>query len=547
MELSRRPRMSRLGFSAVVLCCAAALPRHGWAAEDLAREAAALKTGYAADLGRLAAWCREKNLSAEAKTTTDLVAPPDPHKIVLPVLPGEIGSFQVRPGLSGDAAAWHRRLWKLRQDYAAALFALATRCVGRRQASLAYRLALDAIGADPDHEGARRVFGYQKYGNQWHTPYEAAMLRGGMVWNERFGWIEKANLPRYQRGQRLLGVTWIDAANDDTLHAKIANGWDIETEHYRIRTNHSIEAAAALGAKLENLHRIWRQVFLGYYASQADIEALFSDKPPRGYPAGSHPEGTRQGATQRVPATDHGPRTTDILVDERPIIRAATARLDVVYFRDKEQYCEALKPSVPEIGISTGLYVAENRIAYFFAGSEDSERTMYHEATHQLFWQSRRVGRDVGCKANCWLLEGIAMYMETLRRQRDCFVLGGLDDARLEAARYHLEKKDFYVPFEKLVRMGVRDVQGHPEITKLYSQVAAMTSFLMHYGNGRYRDALVGCLAAVYDGSQDPDLLARTTGSSYSELDKQYKEYMRGNSKSETNSESKDMNQRNHE
>ena len=183
---------------------------------------------------------------------------------------------------------------------------------------------------------------------------------------------------------------------------------------------------------------------------------------------------------------------------------------------------------IPDVGISMGLYVPENRIAYFYAGSEDSERSLYHEATHQLFQQSRpNQSHEAGRKANCWLIEGIAMYMESFRRRDDCFVLGGLDDVRVEAARYHLEKNDFYVPFDKLVRMGVRDVQGHPQIAKLYSQIAAMTSFLVHYDNGRYRDALVSCLAAIYDGSQDPDLLARTTGTSYAELDKQYRDYMK--------------------
>ena len=106
------------------------------------------------------------------------------------------------------------------------------------------------------------------------------------------------------------------------------------------------------------------------------------------------------------------------------------------------------------------------------------------------------------------------MYMETFRREGDCFVLGGLNDVRLQAARYHLAKGDFYLPFEQLVRLGVRDVQTIPRIAKLYSQIAAMTSFLVHYDGGRYRDALVSCLAAIYDGSQDPQLLARATGTS---------------------------------
>ena len=376
---------------------------------------------------------------------------------------------------------------KLRQDQAAALFTLAQRCVRNHQVALAYRLALETIQADPDHEGARRVFGYQRYQGQWHTPFEVQRLRSGMVWHEKFGWIEKADVPRWERGERPAGTGWIDASDDAKLHAQIAAGWDVLTEHYRIRTNHSIEAAVALGAKLEDLHRVWRQVFLGYYAGGADVEALFAGQP--------------------LPSLE--------------------LRLEVVYFRNKEEYHRALKPSMPDIGISMGFYSAGNHTAYFYAGSEDSERTTYHEATHQLFQQSRRVADDVGRKANFWLIEGIALYMETFRREGDTFVLGGLGDVRMQAARYHVEKKDFYVPFDKLVRMGVQDVQGHAEIAKLYSQIAGMTSFLIHYEDGRYRDALVRCLVATYDGSQDPDLLARTTGTDYAELDKQYQAYMK--------------------
>ena len=500
-----------------MLCCRRVCRKVVPAAEDIAQEAGKLRVQYAADLGRLAAWCRQNKLADEAEITIKLVAPPDPYTIVLPVLPRVVGSLNPPEGAMGNRAQWQRRLMKLRQEQAAALFALAQRSIHNHQASPAYRLAMETIEADPDHEAARRVFGYEKYQNQWHTPFEVGLLRQGMVWHDKFGWIEKASVPRWERGERPFGLTWIGAAEDAKLHAEIATGWDILTEHYRIRCDHSIEAAVALGVKLENLHRIWRQIFLGYYAGETDVEALFSGRP----------------------------------------LRSAESRLEVVYFRSKDEYHRALKPSMPEIGISMGLYVARNHTAYFYAGSEDTDRTMYHEATHQLFQQSRRVGDNVGGKANFWLMEGIAMYMETLRREGDCFVLGGLDDTRMQAARYHLEKKDFYVPFDTLVRMGLPDVQGHAEIAKLYSQIAAMTNFLIHYDDGRYRDALVKCLAAIYDGSQDPELLARTTGIGYAELDKQYQEYMkerpksdRGksetrNPKSETNSGKSEIRNRN--
>ncbi len=300
-----------------------------------------------------AAWppgAGRRTLAAEANTTLDLVAPPDPYKIVLPVLPQEVGSLRLPEGASGDRAEWHRRLLKLRQDQAAALFALARRSVRRHQASLAYRLALDAIQANPDHEAARRVFGYQKYQNQWHTPFEVQMLRSGMVWHEKFGWIEKANLPRYEPASGSWASPGSMPRNDAKLHAEITTGWDIETEHYRIRTNHSIEAAVALGVKLENLHRLWRQIFLGYYASEADIEALFSGRP--------------------LPQLGFAAAGRGLL----PQQRAVPSGLDAEHARRRHL---------------DGPLCGENHTAYFYAGSEDSERTSITRP-RQLFRQSRQ-------------------------------------------------------------------------------------------------------------------------------------------------------------
>ena len=135
-----------------------------------------------------------KNLLAdEAEITIKLVAPPAPYTIRLPVLPRVVGSLDPPEGTMGNRAQWQRRLMKLRQEQAAALFALAQRSIRNHQASLAYRLAMEAIRADPDQDAARRVFGYEKYQNQWHTPFEVGLLRKGWVWHEKFGWIKKAS------------------------------------------------------------------------------------------------------------------------------------------------------------------------------------------------------------------------------------------------------------------------------------------------------------------------------------------------------------------
>ena len=56
-------------------------------------------------------------------------------------------------------------------------------------------------------------------------------------------------------------------------------------------------------------------------------------------------------------------------------------------------------------------------------------------------------------KANYWVIEGVALYMESLRQKDGYFVLGGLDDLRVNAARSHLVQNDFYVPFAAVRRL----------------------------------------------------------------------------------------------
>ena len=152
---------------------------------------------------------------------------------------------------------------------------------------------------------------------------------------------------------------------------------------------------------------------------------------------------------------------------------------------------------------------------------------MYHEATHQLFHEARHAAASLEENGNFWIVEGIAVYMESLREENGWQVLGGLDDVRVVAARQHLIDGDFYVPFKKLVGYTMQQVQGDPKIASLYSQAAGMTSFLIHYDGGRYRGALVAYLAEVYSGRNDRGALARLTGASYEELDRQYRAYLK--------------------
>ena len=468
----------------------------GAAGGDIPRAAAELHAQYAADLDKLAAWCETNGLADEARKTRRVLSPSDPYKLYVPVLPDEVGPPKLPADAPPKVLDWDAKLWKLRSDYATASYEMARRAVRSGQAGAAFGLLLDAIQANPDCEPARRILGYQKYDDAWHTLYEVTKLRAGFVWSDKFGWLPKSHLQRYNDGERYCDGRWISADEDARRHRDIRSGWDIETEHYVIRTNSSIEAAVALGVKLERLNRLWQRVFLRYYASQSDVTALF--------------EGRLKTAM------------------------ASPVRHNVVYFRDRDDYNNSLRAAMPNIGISTGVYRDDTRRAYFFAGKDSEDRTLFHEATHQLFHESRPVAPDVGRRGNFWIVEGIAMYMESLRREDGYDVLGGFDDERLHAAQVRLLDSHFYVPLDEFVDYDMDKLQHDPRIATLYSQAAGLTHFLIHYDGGRYRDALTLYLSTIYDGRDGHDTLATITGQSYRDLDKQYREFLERQRQSQT-------------
>jgi len=463
--------------------------------DELYQAAARMNARHVAELEQLAVWCDERGLAEQARQTRGVLGPRDPYKLYLPVLPQVAGRVKPSADASPDVVEWDGRLTRLRRDQSNALFELARNAVRRRRPSLAYDLVLAAVRVNPNHEAVRRLLGYQEYHGQWHTADEVRRLRIGQVWHEKFGWLPKSHVLRYEQGQRFNRGRWITAEQDAQLHHDIRAGWQVDTEHYSILTNHSLESGVALGVKLERLYRIWQQIFPRYYATEAQVLALFDGR------ARAH--------------------------------RAAMPKLNVVYFRDRDDYNRFLKPTTPNIEVSIGFYHDLSRRAYFFAGKEYHDRTLYHEATHQLFHQSRPVSPNVGRQANFWIVEGIAMFMESLHREGDYQVLGGFEDQRLYAARHRLLKDDFYVPLAELTTYGIEKLQSDQRIGMIYSQAAGLTHFLVFHDGGRYRDALVAYLSAVYNGNNDPGTLATLAGASYAQLDQQYRQFMQQSARRE--------------
>lgn len=384
-----------------------------------------------------------------------------------------------------------------RNTYADALFELAKQAAEAGQSSLAFQWTTETLRENPDHADARRVLGYVEKDGKWLTPYGAKMHDGGKAWDSQKGWL--ATNPA--------GAVIPDARIDASRHADIKNGWQVRTDHFLVTTNHSLAAGAELAGRLERLYQIWRQLFAGFYYSEQEVKGLFAG--------------------------------------ER-IARVSVRQFKVFYHRNREDYINNLSRRQPMIAGTLGIYFDTNSEAHFFAedkadekaasgatassASDESVGTLYHEAVHQLFQESKTAARHIGESANCWVIEGVAMYFETLTEHNDAkaglyFTVGEMSAGRLPKARERLHD-NYYVPLADLTKLSKNEMQHRDDVVKLYSQSSGLAAFLLNGAEGRYREPLVRYLQAVYTRHDNDQTLAEVTGNSYSELDAAYRRFM---------------------
>jgi hypothetical protein len=269
----------------------------------------------------------------------------------------------------------------------------------------------------------------------------------------------------------------------------IASGphWVIDSEHFSVATTHSEAAGRQLAEQLEVLHTVWRQLFFPFWSNATAL-------------------------TRRL--------------DTRVNLPGGAARHNVVLFRDRDEYGNALRPVEPMIETTTGLYLDKKRVAFFYFDGQPNPNVFYHEVTHQLFSETGRVAPDIGRDSDYWIVEGIALYMESLRPWNGNWTVGGIDSRWMQFARYRALRERFYVPLEELIALGRRQLQEHPEIRRLYSQSAGLTAMLMDDRRGKHRDALVQYLQAVYAGRTRIDTLPSLTGEPLESLDARYRQFL---------------------
>ena len=342
------------------------------------------------------------------------------------------------------------------------------RAIRQAEADRLYDLALSKIDADPAaayrmlHEALRE-----------DPDHERARRALGYSKNGANEWLPKPAGYRAEVGK----------TDHPRLGWRRGKYWRIETPHYQILTDRSAKAGLDLAEELETLVAIWQQVFFDFWADSNLLK-----------------------------------QRSDRRADSSP----PTPKMQVVLFKDRDEYLATLGPGQPQIAVSLGLYVDSQKTAYFYAADPAPRSTWLHEATHQLFQELGKHRSGAGERQNFWILEGAAMYMESLTEHDGYWTVGGWEAERLQPARYRALAGDFLVPLEKLVALGREQLQSDPDIRRLYTQAAGLTHFLMDGQNGAYRRATIDYLLSVYQQTDSPQSLAAATKTSLAELDKQY-------------------------
>jgi len=392
---------------------------------------------------------------------------------------------------------WRLKLRNLQDEQAKDLFVFSRKVLHAGFPSYAYDRILETAFHNSDHRSVRQILGYVRNGNEWMTPFEKEMHNRKRQWHPKYGWLPASHVARYEKGERYVNGRWKSAAQEAEIRRDFRNAWEIKTEHFKIKTNHSLEMGVKIATEMENFHRYFHQTFVGFFKTPDQLKKLF--------------EGARNPFLKRNQNTQHV----------------------MHYYSTREEYLQRLQKEIPQIALTHGIYLFGDRISHFYHRPEAQGDlgTLYHEATHQLFYEtgSSRTSRQVGEKNHFWAIEGIACYMESFEKNDDGYRAGNPNHIRFNAARFRLLNDNYYVPLETFAAMGRTAFQGSQNISPNYSQASGLSHFFMHAKDREYRDAFIKHLTQLYSFSSrvrnNAKTLEELTGLSYAELNHQYKTY----------------------
>ena len=189
-----------------------------------------------------------------------------------------------------------------------------------------------------------------------------------------------------------------------------------------------------------------------------------------------------------------------------------SSKFSVVLFENLGSYKKALQSTERNIGISTGYYEPNRKIALFYWDGQKTAATVVHEMAHQLFFEAspRNVNLDTDNEPGFWIVEGVALYLESMSA-RACggariIDIGGWDSPRFQAGRYRRLHDQYWIQWDDFRSATGTQFRRGSDIEKRYSQACGL-SHLWLDGTPDQQTAIARYIQSVYAGKEDASLL----------------------------------------
>ena len=387
----------------------------------------------------------------------------------------------------GMTAEWlkSRQLQAFRDSTVDQLWKVARKAAQQDRFRITDQALRAIIRRDTNQQEAWRLLGYLAVTDGWATPYAEAQKERKRILHPKFGWMDQEWIEPLARGQLPIGadsitkkIAWGPADQANAAHSNWENAWEIVTEHFRIRSNVGFDQAVAFGRKLEAFYQF-------FFSQMADLIGP------------ELPLARRWRMKTMKPAVS-------------PIVH------HVSYFADKDQYVKELTPLEGDsIAESIGYYRrppqnANGRqrggrgMSYFFqdsGGQLPVEATLYHEASHQLLFETAGRDRLESNRGHYWLFEGLGTCFETVQVAEDGAIqFASPVGARMDVARKRILNDHVYTPYEVFEAYGQTGFNIQNKIHDHYAQAMAMTLYFLVGSDARTRDIFLDYARDAYKG-----------------------------------------------
>lgn len=329
----------------------------------------------------------------------------------------------------------------------------------------------------PDHRDVRRNLGEVQYAGRWYGPQDQLLVKQGLVWDQRLGWIVEKDRARYDAGEYFDPQekvwTTIDAANH--AHATAANRWVIRTEHLQVQGTAPL---ADLVDTANRLEAFYDQVFAAYCG--------FFVKP-----------GAKSGNDIRL--------LFGLLDHPRLVVNMA---------KDREAYQASLPPMV-KAGWSDGMFISSTKESYFYTGWAEA---VYHEFTHQIL----HVFTD-GNRSPAWLAEGSAVYTQAPEFTDGRMRLGGIGGNNHLRMFIRQQQAGKALTLQKVLALDDGFAWMNSTTPDLnYPAAGAVVQFCMEAEDRRYRSDFIDFLRDSYRSETRGYKLWEYLGMDYATFDRRY-------------------------